>query len=444
MPAHTMQTCLCTRTQNEHEDAEHYLSGSHQIPSASDRHPPLSARRSSPTTPCQEPHIRTLAEELEDAEFRTPDGPGGNDPDDDGDNDDITSEPSVKDNPLLVLTNAITRLSNATRHRPEDSGAACTKVHEPDTFDGMDLKKLCEFLVQCELNFRDRPQAFRSDTWKVSFALSFLKGITLTWFKPDLLDAIPGADPAWANDYSEFVIELTTNFGPHNPVSNAEHQLDNLLMKDGSRINKYIVKFNCLTTQVRGYGEGALHHMFYNRLPDCIKDEIAHVGKPPHLVDLRTMAQGIDVRYWECKSEIARQAKTNPQSSSLSKQSSSGGSSSKQPNPSSGTSSSSSAGKGKNPQHPSSSTPKSSDSSAPDLSGVLGKDGKLMATEHLRRIKNTLCLFCGLSGHSAKDCPRSMSHVAKARAAQAASIAVSTAETPAKVKKYMSQRVRSF
>ncbi|KAG6328423.1 hypothetical protein ID866_10665 [Astraeus odoratus] len=175
--------------------------------------------------------------------------------------------------------------------------------------------------------------------------------------------------------------------------------------------------------------------MFYNRLPDHIKDEITCIGKPPRLVDLHTMAQGIDARYWECKSEITHQAKTNPQSSSSSKQSLSGGSSSKQPNPSSSTSSLSSTGKGKNPQHPSSSTPKSSDSSTPDLSGVLGKDGKLMAMEHLHRIKNALCLFCGLPGHSAKDCPRSTSCVAKAHATQAASIAASTVETPAKVKK---------
>ncbi|KAG6326918.1 hypothetical protein ID866_12171 [Astraeus odoratus] len=176
-------------------------------------------------------------------------------------------------------------------------------------------------------------------------------------------------------------------------------------MKDGSRINKYIIEFNRLATQVRGYG-----------------DEIACVGKPPRLVDLRTMAQGIDTRYWECKSEIARQTKNNPQSSSLSKQSSSGGSSSRQ-------------SAGKKPQQPSSSSPKpSSDSSAPDLSGVLGKDGKLTAVERLHRIKNALCLFCGLPGHSAKDCPRSTSCAPKAHAAQAASIAASTAETPAKAK----------
>ncbi|KAG6326393.1 hypothetical protein ID866_12696 [Astraeus odoratus] len=237
-----MQTRLRARTQTKCKDTKHYLSGSRQIPSMSDRHPPLSACHSSPTTPRQEPHIRTLAEELEDAEFRTPDSPGGNDPDpgdpdnlnDDGDNDDITSKPSVEDNPLLVLTNAITHLSNATRRRPEDSGAARTKVREPDTFDGMDLKKLCEFLVQCELNFCNRLQAFCSDVQKVGFALSFLKGIALTWFEPDLLDAIPSADPAWAGDYSEFVIKLTTNLGPHDPVGDAEHQLDNLSMKDGN------------------------------------------------------------------------------------------------------------------------------------------------------------------------------------------------------------------
>ncbi|KAG6329126.1 hypothetical protein ID866_9962 [Astraeus odoratus] len=288
--------CLCTCTQTKHEDTEHYLSGSHQIPSTSDCHPPLSARCLSLTTlhadlstPHHEPHIRTLAEELEDAEFRTPDGPRGSDPDprepnnpDDNDsNNNNASDPSIKDNPILMLTNAITLLSHATRHRPEDSGAACTKVHEPDTFDSMDLKKLCEFLIQCELNLCNRLQAFHSDVQKVSFSLSFLKGIALAWFEPDLLDTIPGAEPAWANNYSEFIIELTTNFGPHDPVSNAKHQLNNLSMKDGSHINKYIVKFNCLTTQVHGYGEGALHHMFYNGLLDHIKDEIACIGKPP-------------------------------------------------------------------------------------------------------------------------------------------------------------------
>ncbi|KAG6326422.1 hypothetical protein ID866_12666 [Astraeus odoratus] len=180
-----MQTRLCAHTQTECKDAKHFLSGSCQIPSASDCQPPLSTRHSSPTTPRQEPCIRTLAEELEDAKFRTPDSPRGNDPDpdnpdnDDG-GDDNMPDPDAEDNPLLMLTNAISCLSHAIRHRPKDSGAVHTKVREPDTFNGMDPKKLHEFLVQCELNFHNRPQAFCLDSWKVGFALSFLKGIALT------------------------------------------------------------------------------------------------------------------------------------------------------------------------------------------------------------------------------------------------------------------------
>ena len=53
--------------------------------------------------------------------------------------------------------------------------------------DGTDPKKLCTFFIQCELNFQDRPKAFRTDRAKVTFAQSYLKGMALEWFEPDLL-----------------------------------------------------------------------------------------------------------------------------------------------------------------------------------------------------------------------------------------------------------------
>ncbi|KAG6327329.1 hypothetical protein ID866_11760 [Astraeus odoratus] len=155
-----MQMCLCACTQTKCEDAEHYLSGSCQI---------LSTWKMLNLELLMVLGVMTQTLEI------------------------LTTQ---MDNPILTLTHAITLLSCATRHRPADSGTVHTKVHEPNTFDGMDPKKLCEFLIQCELNFCDRPQAFHLDAWKVSFALSFLKGITLAWFKPDLLDNTPGADPA--------------------------------------------------------------------------------------------------------------------------------------------------------------------------------------------------------------------------------------------------------
>ena len=97
-----------------------------------------------------------------------------------------------------------------------------TKVREPDVFDSLDTRKLQPFLVQCTLNFRNRPDAFSTDSAKVTFALSYLKGTALDWFEPSLTS---GLNPAWLNDYSDFVSELRRNFRPHNPEGEAKADL---------------------------------------------------------------------------------------------------------------------------------------------------------------------------------------------------------------------------
>ncbi|KAG6326533.1 hypothetical protein ID866_12556 [Astraeus odoratus] len=145
-----MQTHLHTCTQTEHEDAKHFLSGSCQIPSV---------WKKLNLEPLMALGVMTQTPEILMTQM---------------------------DNPILALTHTITLLSHATRHRPEDSGTAHTKVCKPDTFNGMDLKKLHEFLVQCELNFHDRSQAFHSDAWKVSFALSYPDGACRLSVMPSL------------------------------------------------------------------------------------------------------------------------------------------------------------------------------------------------------------------------------------------------------------------
>ena len=73
---------------------------------------------------------------------------------------------------------------------------------------------------------------------------SYLKGIALEWFEPDLLLMDnPNLYPFWMENY-EFILELQMNFGLHYPVGDVEHQLDHLTMKDGQRITKYMVELN--------------------------------------------------------------------------------------------------------------------------------------------------------------------------------------------------------
>ena len=80
-----------------------------------------------------------------------------------------------------------------------------TKVQEPDVFDGLDTHKLQPFLVQYTLNFRNCPDAFSTDSAKVTFALSYFKGTTLNWFELSLTSRL---NPSWLDEYFNFVLEL--------------------------------------------------------------------------------------------------------------------------------------------------------------------------------------------------------------------------------------------
>jgi len=237
--------------------------------------------------------------------FGPEDGPG-DDPDDPRDNnnnnnddDKFLNATEELDPSLSVFHNlavAVKCLSRSSRCT-NDSSSSRAKVREPDTFDGTDPKKLRTFLVQCELCFQDRAKAFRLDRAKVTFTQSYLKGMTLEWFEPDLLNSGDPADhPCWMDSWVHFVTELPSTFGPHDPIADAEHQLEHLRMKDAHRVMRYIIDFNRLASQVQDYGDGTLCCLFYSGLPDCLKDEIAQVGKPLTLHGLRALCQEIDAR----------------------------------------------------------------------------------------------------------------------------------------------------
>ena len=300
--------------------------------------------------------------------------PGDNDLNDLFNNDKVEDQLNQLDPGLIVFSNlagAINALAcNAQRN--SESSLSCTHVREPDTFDGTDPKKLHAFLVQCELNFQDRRRAFNTDRAKVTFTQSYLKGMALEWFEPNLLGTLNVYDrPLWMDNWREFVTELQLQFGPHDPIGDAEHQLDNLRMNDTQQIVHYIIEFNRLASQLKGYGDAALHHKFYTDLPDHVEDEICRVGKPRQLEDLRSLTQSIDARYWERKEEVAHQTKTSP-----------GNSSNNGNNNTSNKSDKKASSSGNSPQPANSpSSSKGKNTSKPDIAEKLGKDGKLTPDE---------------------------------------------------------------
>ena len=257
-------------------------------------------------------------------------------------------------------------------------------------FDGLDANKLRVFILQCSLHFQDCANAFSTSRAKVAYTLSYLTGPALSWFEPRLFDPSP---PAWVHHWDLFHIELESNFGPFDPVGEAEAKIKTLVMAEGSRYMTCFMEFNCLASRIQ-WGDHALFRQAYKGLARRIKNEMVHHDRPITLWDLCKLVQAIDHHYWEWKAEVAREA-----------------------NPASRVDPRNNLKTSKNPKAmPKGKAPENL-KPGPNLTGTLGKDGKLTPQEHQSRMDNSLCLFCRKTGHIAKECPKSLAITARARAA---------------------------
>ena len=107
---------------------------------------------------------------------------------------------------------------------------------------------------------------FAMDMSKVSFALSHLQGVALSWFKLELLDLDDNNPPHWYVDYNQFMEVLSKTFGLFDAVTDMENELRQLWMCKEHHVNWFLVDFQHLASQVR-WGDSALHYQFYQARP---------------------------------------------------------------------------------------------------------------------------------------------------------------------------------
>ncbi|KIN96493.1 hypothetical protein M404DRAFT_33197 [Pisolithus tinctorius Marx 270] len=202
------------------------------------------------------------------------------------------------------------------------------------------------------------------------------------------------------DSWRDFILELQTPFSPHDPVADAESQLNHLHEKESQHISKYVVNFNQLASQ----------------------DEVHWVGKPQTLHELCYLAQEIDAHYWEHKEEVQRASKHQASSSS-----NKSGSGSNNNHPKTGNNNSSSSPK------PASLKPGNNNNnnlSKPEPS-TLSKDRKLTPEGCKHHLKGNLCMFCRGLGHFTEKCPKK-TRKAKAHATTTtkAALALGLGSTP--------------
>ena len=203
-------------------------------------------------------------------------------------------DPSVQ--VMASLAEAIMLMTEELRRRdPPSSSSKRAKTKEPDTFDGSDPKKLNNFILLCNLYFRQN-SAYSNDAAKINFALSHLRGIALEYFKPSVIDS--DNYPVWMDNWSAFIITLRTQFGPIDPARDAENSINHLKMQDNQCIVKYNVEFNRLAIHT-GWDENVLRHRYYTGLAEQIKDIMGHQAKPATLDAMKLLAHTIDAHHWE-------------------------------------------------------------------------------------------------------------------------------------------------
>jgi hypothetical protein len=87
-------------------------------------------------------------------------------------------------------------------------------------------------------------QDFQSDDDKILYIMSYLQGSAKQCFKLNLYNQNPRPPPAWHNNFMLFIKELTDNFGPQDPIGDAESGIESLWMKSSDKISTYIIAFD--------------------------------------------------------------------------------------------------------------------------------------------------------------------------------------------------------
>ncbi|KIJ36958.1 hypothetical protein M422DRAFT_260589 [Sphaerobolus stellatus SS14] len=107
----------------------------------------------------------------------------------------------------------------------EDNLKKNVKLRDPDTYDGTNPEKLQNFLFLCSLVFKSKAKTYSSNTSKIYYALSFLRGAALEYFE------------------LAFVEELKANFGTASTEEDAETALEELKMEKHHQATQFFISF---------------------------------------------------------------------------------------------------------------------------------------------------------------------------------------------------------
>ena len=276
---------------------------------------------------------------------------------------------------LVQLQDKIRNLENLSlssqANRPSEPDVA-----DPEFFSG-ERQRLTSFLSQCRLKFYAQPSKFTSESAKVMFAGSRLRGSAYSWFEPILASQSSLPRPELAS-FTSFAASLTSMYGDPDQRATAERQISEC--RQTTSTASYAADFKRLQSFI-GWNNAALCHQFYSGLKENIKDKLAESERPASLDELISLCIRIDGRLHERRLEKSYRPTTSPL-----------------PRTTQSTTPQSST-------VPTSWKPTAFAPQSMDLDATRPRFQKLTDEEKQRRRTLNLCLYCGKADHRANICP---------------------------------------
>jgi len=160
------------------------------------------------------------------------------------------------------------------------------KTRDPDTFNGSDPDKLSAFFTSCTSTFQSKPQTYRKGSAQVNYAISFLRGTALDLFEPYILAAEDSEanEPELFHSWALFKEMLTENFGPPNPIEDAEDALRKLKFDDDTKATQYFTEFAKYKAKTY-FNDRGYYHIASQALPLRIHKPLAEVIPAPATFD---------------------------------------------------------------------------------------------------------------------------------------------------------------
>ena len=183
----------------------------------------------------------------------------------------------------------------------------------PTTFSGDDPTKLQDFLFECGLIFNTKPCMYATEKSCVLYTIQHLDGVAKHHFWCYIEN---GSTDAKVNQWAAFAQELKDIFGDTDHIGRASDKILSLAMKESSRMHCYTVTFKEAANEL-GWSDDVLHRLYYNGLPDRIKDLWQKSDLPASLNNPIQEAQHADTWYWKCSEERKKPQLTSDNRSQL-------------------------------------------------------------------------------------------------------------------------------